>query len=424
METGHSLFSRTRTTIASLILFLVAGAVCFSEMPYEDVPDVAVPVILTKIGYHGISPADAERLIAKPLERRLGGLDGVREIRSESYFGGATVILEFEDGFNINKALADVRYKAELAQKDFPIGSGKATVQEVSLSLSPVLIITISGDLGKPKLLDLGRLLQPRIESLVDVREAKLIGDSVEIVEIIVDPLKLQSYEINNDGLIKTVQRSNLLIAAGNLETGVGRFSIKVPSLFSSLEEIGSVPIKVFGDSVVRLRDIANIQNNFKEKTSDIKINGKSAIAIEISKNPGASVIGVSDSVRDLINTERKRWPEKVDVNYPLDKSLKFRFWFQDIKNNLLSTMFIVGVIIFFCFGFRSIVLGGIAISGAFLGGMFFISTLGFVTNTIVLIGIWFVAALAIDSTIVLLDYVSRQTKMGRYSRKTFELAI
>jgi multidrug efflux pump len=414
---------RTRTTLASLALILVAGTVAYLEIPKEDAPDINVPVIFTKIAQSGISPEDAERLIARPVEQAMRGIDGVEEIRSEAYLGGATVTVEFDDGFDPDKALGDVREKIKIVEGELPDDAGEPTVHEVNLSLFPVLVVTLSGQVPERALTQTARDLREVIETLPAVLEARLIGARDEVVEIIVDPIKLASHGIDLGGLIRRMGRANRLVAAGNLDTGAGRFAVKVPGLFTSTEDISAMPVQTIGDAVIRIRDIATVRRTFKERSSDARLNGKRALAIEISKRIGTSIIDVSDEVRDMVAARAKVWPNGIEVAFSQDKSEKIRGRVNDLQNNVLNAVLLVMIVLIAVLGTRSAALVGIAIPGSFLLGILAISIVGFTANTVVLFALILAVGLLVDGSIVMVEYAHRQIQAGRRPSEAYSLA-
>lgn len=180
---GHS-----RTVIATLILILISGTYAYVTIPKESEPDINIPILYVSLHHEGISPEDAERLLVKPMEQELRDVEGVKEMRSTAYLGGGNVLLEFEAGFNVDIAIADVREKVDIAKPELPDDADEPTVNEVNLSLFPVLVVSLSGNVQERTLLQLARDLQDKIEGIGTVLEAKIAGDRDELVELVVDP--------------------------------------------------------------------------------------------------------------------------------------------------------------------------------------------------------------------------------------------
>ncbi|HMB75911.1 MAG TPA: efflux RND transporter permease subunit, partial [Kiloniellaceae bacterium] len=224
--------SHARTVLSTLVLILLAGSVAYNAIPKEAEPDINIPVIYVNIHLEGISPEDAERLLVKPIEQEMRGIEGVKEMRSIAFQGGGNLVLEFDAGFDADLAMQDVRDKVDLAKAELPEDADEPTVHEINLSLFPVLVVTLSGDVPERTLLGLAQDLQDKIESIGSVLNVEIAGDREELVELVVDPLVLESYGLNARDIIEAVSNSNRLVAAGALDTGQGRFSIKLPGLF------------------------------------------------------------------------------------------------------------------------------------------------------------------------------------------------
>ncbi|HZD25057.1 MAG TPA: efflux RND transporter permease subunit, partial [Alphaproteobacteria bacterium] len=218
-----------RTVIAVLVLLLIAGVVAYVTIAKEANPDINIPIIYVSMTHEGISPEDAERLLVRPMEQEMRGLEGLKEIRSTASQGHGSVLMEFYAGFDADKAMADVREKIDLVKPKLPEETDEPVANEVNVGLFPVLTVTLSGEVPERTLLKLARNLQDNLESLPGVLSADIVGDREELLEVLVDPLRMESYRVSQEELISAVNRNNRLVAAGAMDTGSGRFSVKVP---------------------------------------------------------------------------------------------------------------------------------------------------------------------------------------------------
>src|SRR6267154_3928648 len=175
--------SHARLTIAALAFLLIAGLVAYVTIPKEAEPDVKIPIIYTLLTQRGISPEDAERLLIKPVETKLKSVSNVKEMRATAFEGGAYVLLEFQAGFDSKSALADVRAKVDESKRDLPKDADEPTVQEVNLSLYPVLVVALSGELPERTMLHIARNAKNSIEQVPGVLSAELRGSRDEAVE-------------------------------------------------------------------------------------------------------------------------------------------------------------------------------------------------------------------------------------------------
>lgn len=224
-----SALNRRPATMLAFVVLLIAGAYAYMTIPKESNPDINIPIIYVAMTHDGISPDDAERLLIRPMEQELSGIEGVKEMTSSGYEGGANVMLEFTAGFNSDKALDDVRVAVDKAKPDLPDETDEPVVNEVNFSLFPALIVVLSGDVPERVLLQVAQRLQDKVEGLPQVLNADIAGDREEQMEIVVDPNAIESYGLSGTDIINFFQRSNRLVASGNMDTGVGRFAVKVP---------------------------------------------------------------------------------------------------------------------------------------------------------------------------------------------------
>ena len=415
--------ARTRATLCCLALILVAGAIAYIDIPKEDAPDIAAPVIHVSMTHSGISARDAERLIVLPMEQALRSVEGVTDLRASAFAGGATLTLEFDADFDTDKALDEVREKVDEAKAELPDDTSEPVVREVNLSLFPVLVVSLGGEVPERQLLAVARDLRDRIEAESDVLEARLTGARDEQVEILIDPLRLESYGIDISTAITVMQRSNRLIAAGVLDRPSGRFSIKVPGLFKNLDDISAMPIAVQGDAVVRVDDVATVWRGFKDATGLTRLDGRPALSIEVSKRIGTNIIEVTDRVRALTNTARAEWPAGIEVAFAQDKSDKIRERIEDLQNSVINAVLLVMIVLVAVLGPRSAALVGLAIPGAFLAAILVLSLFGVTANTVVLFALILSVGMLVDGAIVVSEYADRQISAGIVPRTAYALA-
>ncbi|MCK4940157.1 MAG: efflux RND transporter permease subunit, partial [Rhodospirillaceae bacterium] len=150
-------FSHARTVLSTLVLLLIAGTFSYVDIAKEAEPDVNIPLIIVRVMHEGISPEDAERLIIRPLEQELRSVEGLKEMRAKGFEGGASVVLEFDAGFDADKAISDVRIQADLAQPELPDDSDEPIIEEINISAFPILTVTLSGEVPERALLHIGR---------------------------------------------------------------------------------------------------------------------------------------------------------------------------------------------------------------------------------------------------------------------------
>lgn len=415
--------SHARLTIATLIFLIVAGFISYRAIPKESEPDVKIPIIYTQLTQRGISPEDSERLLLRPVETQLKSVGNVKEMRSTAYEGGGYVLLEFEAGFDSKAALADVRAKVDQAKRDLPKDADEPVVQEVNLSLYPVLVVGLSGDMPERSMLRIARAAKNAIEQVPGVLSAELRGSREEAVEIIVEPMLLKSYGVSLDQLINTVNASNSLIAAGALEGNTGRFAVKVPGLIERPQDVLKVPVAATSGATITVGDVAQVRPTFKDATSVTRVNGRTAMTIEVSKRTGANLLETVDGVKALVEKLKTTWPEGVHVTFTQDKSKTIRIMLADLQNSVVTAVLLVTVIMLFALGFRASLFIGIAIPASFLAGVLGLHLAGLTVNIVVLFSLILAVGMLVDDAIIVSEFAERRMAEGMPAKEAYSMA-
>src|SRR4030088_2685829 len=415
--------SHARLTIATLIFLLCAGLVAYVTIAKEAEPDVKIPVIYVQLSQRGISPEHSERLLLRPVETQLKSVGNVKEMRSTAFEGGGFFLLEFESGFDSKAALADVRAKVARAKHDLPRDVDEPQVLEVNLSLYPVLVVGLSGDVPERTRLRIARAAKNAIEQAPGVLAAELRGARDEAVEIIIEPYLMQSYGLSLDQLGQLTQSFNTLIAAGAIEGQSGRFAVKVPSLFERPQDILKIPVSAAPAAAVTLLDIAEVKPTFKDATSVTRVNGRPAMTIEVSKRTGANLIETVDAVRATVAELQKTWPGPVHVTFTQDKSKVIRQMLGDLQNSVATGVLLVVIVILFALGFRASLFIGIAIPASFLAGVLGLQLAGLTVNIVVLFSLILAVGMLVDDAIIVSEFAERRLAEGMARKEAYALA-
>jgi multidrug efflux pump len=415
--------ARSRPVILILALILVAGTVAYINIPKEADPDVAIPIIYVSIHHEGISSEDAERLLIRPMENELRSIEGLKELRAHAVEGNASLVLEFEAGFDSDTALDDVRERVDIAKPELPPDSDEPSVNEINVALFPVLVVTLSGDVPERVLVTTARDLRDKLESLPGILEVDVAGDREDLMEVIIDPVRIENQNQAPEDLYQFVARNNELVAAGALDTGRGRFAVKVPGLFEDVQDVLDLPIKVSGDTVVTFRDVATAHRTFKDPTGFARVNGRPAVTLEVSKRIGTNIIDTLAQVRAVVDAEQATWPAGIRVNYSQDKSEDVRTLLRDLQNNVLAAVLLVMIVVIAALGLRTAVLVGVAIPGSFLAGILVLASIGLTVNIVVLFSLIMAVGMLVDGAIVVVELADRKMAEGLARRDAYAVA-
>ncbi len=420
---------RSRTVVLTLIVVLVGGLVAYATIPKEAEPDIEIPIVYVSIEHEGISPEDSERLLVRPMEQELRSIEGVKEMTANAYEGGANLQLEFDAGVDTKRALQDVREKVDLAQAKLPGETEEPTVNEVKMSrFDPMLVLNLAGNVPERTLTTIAKNLKEKIEALTGVLEVNLVGTREELMEVVVDPLAMESYGLDQAQIINFVTRNNRLVAAGALHASEGRFPVKVPGVFESADDVLNMPIKVVGERVVHFKDIAEVRRTYKDAESVARLNGKPALAIEVIQRSRANVIDTIAEVNAVIEEERAYWPAEIEIVASRDKSKDVNDMLSELQNNVLAAVLLVFIVIIGILGIRSAMLVGVAIPGSFLLGILLIGSFGVTINMMVLFALIMAVGMLVDGAIVVTEMADRRMAEGEsrhdaYARAAIRMA-
>jgi multidrug efflux pump len=429
MQIIETAMSRSRTVLLSLAVVLVAGVTAYLTIPKEAEPDIEIPMIYVHITHDGISPEDGERLLVRPMEQELRTIEGIKEMTANAYEGGANVLIEFDAGIDTDKALADVREKVDMAKAKLPNETDEPTVNEVKMSrFDPMLVLNLAGNVPERTLITIAKDLKEDIEGLAGVLEVNLVGVREELMEVVVDPLAMESYGLDQAQIINFVTLNNRLVAAGALQSDEGRFPVKVPGVFESPADVLDMPIKAVGDRVVHFRDIAEVRRTYKDAESYARLNGKPALAIEVVQRARANVIETIDEIKALIAEEQAYWPAEIEVIASRDKSKDVNDMLTELQNSVLAAVLLVFIVIIGILGIRTALLVGVAIPGSFLMGILLIGSFGVTINMMVLFALIMAVGMLVDGAIVVTEMADRrmaegESRFNAYSRAAIRMS-
>ena len=410
----------TRLVLALVVVVIVAGIISFIKIPKEAQPDIPFPMMIVQVSYPGISPEDSARLLGKPLETYLKSVEGLKTITTRAYQNVAVILLEFDVNFNKQKALEDVRAKVDEARARLPQAADPPVVQEFNQSLFPVIEPTLSGNVPERTLNKLARDLSDDLKTIPSVLSADLNGNRPEMLEVMIDPAKLESYGITQAELYNAISQNNSLIPAGSIDTGKGSFAIKVPAVIENGEDVLNLPIRSTADATVTLRDIGEVRRTFFDATSFARMNGQPSIALEVTKRIGANIIETSRAVREKVAEAQKHWPPGVHVDYTFDESNFIRNSMGSLSDSIILAIVLVMIIIVAALGARSGVLVGIAIPTSFLMAFMILDGFGMTLNEMIMFGLLLAVGILVDGAIIVVEYAERKMTEGHKPKQAF----
>ncbi len=409
--------SRARMVIAFIVLSILVGGYSYSTLPKEGEPDIEIPALFVSVVFPGISAADSETLLVKPMETELADLDGLKSMSGTASENYAGVALEFEFGWDKTKILADVRDAMGKAQTDFPDGAEQYSINEINFSEFPIIIVNLTGPVPERTMVRIAKDLQDELEAVDAVLEAGIGGSRDEMLEVLIDPLRLEAYNVTASELITTVQNNNQLIAAGEVETAQGTFAVKIPSSFNDPRDVYNLPVKTNGNRVVTLGDLAQINLTFEDRAGTARFNGENTVALQVVKRKGFNLIDTAGIVKDLVERESQNWPQglraAVEVGTSNDQSRIVNSMVQQLLGSVFTAIALVMIVSLAALGIRAALLVGFAIPTSFLLCFAFLALMGISISNIVMFGLILAVGMLVDGAIVVVEYADKRQQEG-----------
>ncbi|MGJ5620121.1 efflux RND transporter permease subunit [Sulfitobacter sp. MF3-043] len=408
---------RARMVLAFILLSLVVGGYSYSTLPKEGEPDIEIPALFVSVPFPGISAADSETLLVKPMETELADLDGLKSLSGTAAENYAGVALEFEFGWDKTKIMADVRDAMSTAEANFPDGADKYSINEINFSEFPIIIVNLTGPVPERTMARVARDLQDDLESMDAVLEAGIAGNRDEMLEVLIDPLRLEAYDVTAGELINTVQNNNQLIAAGEIESSQGTFAIKIPSSFDEPRDVYALPVKTNGDRVVTLGDLAEINLTFEDRLGTARFNGEKTLALQVVKRKGFNLIDTATAVKQVVAEKSAAWPDglraAVTVGTSNDQSRIVDSMVQQLLGSVLTAIALVMIVVLAALGIRAAILVGFAIPTSFLLCFAFLALMGISISNIVMFGLILAVGMLVDGAIVVVEYADARQQEG-----------
>ncbi len=403
-----------RTSVMMLFLIVsFAGLLSYLNLPKEAQPEIELPMIAVNTVYPGVSPADIETLVTRPLEEELNTISEVEEMTSTSVEGYSSITVEFSVDADINEALQQVREKVDLARTELPDDVEEPSILEFNVTEFPIMQVNLSGEYGLVRLKELGEDLQDRFEQIPQVLRADVRGGLEREVKVEVDLAKLKFYGLAMVDVIEAIQTENVNIPGGSIEVGEVNYLVRVDGEFVDPAIIEDLVVDTFDGRAVYVRDLAQVDFGFAERTSYARLNGNPVVTIDIVKRSGANIIEAADEVKRILADMEPLFPPTTAVSVTGDQSREINLMVSSLENNIVSGLILILTVLLFFLGVRTASFVAIAIPTSMLLSFVILALLGITMNMIVLFSLILALGMLVDNAIVVVENIYRFVEQG-----------
>ncbi len=406
---------QNRVSILVLACIISAiGLYAYNVLPRESDPDITIPYVFVRTEYRGVSASDIETAITIKIEKKLKGLDRVKNVSSVSSQGLSQINIEFLPGTDINEVLSKVKDKVDEAKNDLPADlENDPSVFEVNISEMPIVVYSLAGESGPRILKKIADDLKDDIEAIPGVLEVEITGGQDREIRVEVDPDKLAYYMIPITSLQQAVVSENQNTSGGAITLGDGRYQLKVPGEFESPEEILALVVATHKGKPIYLKDVATVVDGIKEETSRSRLNGVDSINLSVKKRVGENIIFISEKIDTLVEQASLGFPKNTTITKLMNKSKDIKAMVADLENNIISGLILVVAVLFFALGMRNALLVGVAIPLSMFLSFALLHALGITLNMVVLFSLTLALGMLVDNAIVIIENIYRYMQQG-----------
>ena len=419
-EFGISSFSVDNSTsiIILTLIFSVLGLGAYRSMPKESFPEIVIPTVYVGTPYPGNSPVDMENLISRPIEKELKSLNDLKNIKSTSVQDFSAIVVTFNPGIEISKAIQDVKDAVDRAKSDLPSDlDQEPSVVEINTADFPIMNVNISGNYSETELKKFGEYLEDKIEKLPEISKADLAGTVEREIQINADPYKMESVGVNFSDISNAIKSENLTISGGTIRTGEFQRTLRIDGELTNPMELLDIIVKTDNQKIVYLRDVAEIKDTYKERSTYARNKNLPVVTINVVKRSGENLLDAADRIKEIIEQAKaERFPSDLEVTITNDQSKQTRLQVSDLENSIIFGVILVVLVLMFFLGFRNALFVGSAIPLSMFISFLILNAFGITLNLMVLFSLILALGMLVDNGIVVVENVYRLMSEGKSS--------
>jgi len=416
---------RPVTVLILTIATVVFGVYSYRHLGVERMPNVEFPIVVVRTAMEGASPAIIDNDVTDVLEARINTIEGIKNLSSSSYEGRSVIVVEFELDRNVDFAAADVRGKVSMATNSLPDDCDDPQVDKFDPSDRPIMNIAVKND-GRADMKALSRfvdkIVTERLQTVRGVGGVQLAGFRDREMRVWLRPKDLENYRLTTKDIKNAIYNKHVELPAGRVETGTREYGIRIEGEYSSAAELEYLPVAVRNGAVIRLRDVARIEDGFEDKRSGSLYEGRPTIMVMIRKQKGANEVFLSRLVRERVGELNKIAPPGANLVVVSDNakfivnSMNGVFW------DIVASICLTSIIMFlFLRTIRATFVAVITIPVCLLGSMSVLYWMGITINNMSMMGLSLAVGMVVDATTVVMENISRHKEGGKSAFRAAE---
>jgi len=406
-----------KTTIFILtVIITLAGIMTYNNLPKENFPDISTPQIFVSVVHPGTSPSDMENLIAKPIEKQLKSISGVKKVTSNSVQDFTSVTVEFNTDVEVPVAKQKVKDAVDKAKNDLPNDlKQEPSVNDINFSEIPILFVNLSGDIELNKLKKYADDIQDRIEGLREITRVDMVGALDREIQINVDMYKMQAAQISMNDIERAVQYENMTISGGTISSDGVKRVLSVKGEFKKVSQLSDIVIAGGSGALVYLKDIADVRDTYKEQETFARLEGQNVITLNVVKRSGYNLIEATDKIKTIVaDMQKNELPSSLKITLTGDQSDSTRTTLHDLINTIIIGFILVLLILMFFMGTTNAFFVAMSVPLSMFIAFLIMPGIGFTLNMIVLFAFLLALGIVVDDAIVVIENTHRIFDNGK----------
>ncbi|MDB4985569.1 MAG: acriflavin resistance protein, partial [Myxococcaceae bacterium] len=393
-----------------MLAIVVFGAVMYKRLSVDLFPKVDFPIVTVTVVYPGADPETMETKVADPIEEAVNSLSGIDQLRSTSLEGVAQVFVQFDLDVDLDVAAQDVRDRIASIQRDLPQAAEQPVVEKLDIGASPVLQIAISGSADATVLAAYAEdVLKPGLERINGVGKLELVGSREREAHVWVNPERLRTYGLTVTDVVNALGVESIDLPGGRVTRGSEELVVRTNAQAATPDELSNVVISAKDGAVIRVRDVAEVEDGLEEQRSVAAVDGKAAIAVVLRKQSDANTIAVADAVKKALPALEKLSPPSTKVEVLVDNSTNIRGSVETVQLDLLlGAVLAVAIIFLFLRDWRATFISALALPTSVIGTFAFVKAMGFTLNMMTTLALSLSIGILIDDAIVVIENIVR----------------
>ena len=393
-----------------IVALVVVGLNSYRQLGVDYFPKVEFPFVTITTVLRGASPEEVESQVTKPLEEAVNTIAGIDELNSTSAEGISVITIGFVLEKDGDVGAQEVRDKINSALGELPRDADPPTVEKVATDASPILNLVVSArrDLREiTKLVD--DRLKKNLESLDGVGQVRFVGDRTRQVQVIIDPEKLYSYNLNVEQVRASLASQNVEVPGGRVDQGNRELSLRTMGRMERPEDFARIIVGQVSGSPVRISDIGRVEDTFEEPRSVATLNGEPALVLQVRKQAGTNTLDVIARVKERVEALKAGLPPDFEITYARDQSGFIQAAFFAVQEHLiLGGIFASIIVLIFIRSWRSTLIAAVAIPTSIISTFALMQYMGFSLNQITMLALTLMVGIVIDDAIVVLENIFR----------------